>query len=370
MARRGRKPKVEFISNSANGNENKGDCAVIMAVIIGLFIAFIALTSLPREMLWIIASQILLFYLIYRYSVWQKKRLLDYDGNWFTFYHAELKEKLQTGTAVLLTLLGIILLFYRPTPAVCLLGVGTLLYVRVDKLLQKYLYEPYFKKGKWALIGSLGILGVSINSEHQKEVSQQFRGHQAIETQQQLEELIQEKQLKIQSDKLDRFYSIARTELKNKNYQKSLALMDSSLQIATGTDTQRIQYTKALVYESMGQYQKSMNILSKLPHYGVIGVPDDEFYLHEGRGYLKAGKGEDAAHSFKRAAEKGNPEAEKLFDKANPILKEVIGYETQCCDGTTSNARGRGACSHHGGVCNWNKPIYRERRKYDIEIKN
>jgi energy-coupling factor transporter transmembrane protein EcfT len=29
-----------------------------------------------------------------------------------------------------------------------------------------------------------------------------------------------------------------------------------------------------------------------------------------------------------------------------------------CCDGSTSNATGRGACSHHGGVCSWAVEYY------------
>lgn len=39
---------------------------------------------------------------------------------------------------------------------------------------------------------------------------------------------------------------------------------------------------------------------------------------------------------------------------------KVIGYCTRCMDGTFSPscATGRGACSHHGGVAQWNAPRY------------
>ena len=39
---------------------------------------------------------------------------------------------------------------------------------------------------------------------------------------------------------------------------------------------------------------------------------------------------------------------------------EIVGYCTLCNDGTRSPscATGRGACSHHGGVRQWNAPIY------------
>lgn len=40
--------------------------------------------------------------------------------------------------------------------------------------------------------------------------------------------------------------------------------------------------------------------------------------------------------------------------------KKVTGYCTLCNDGTYSPscATGRGACSHHGGVAEWNAPLY------------
>lgn len=42
---------------------------------------------------------------------------------------------------------------------------------------------------------------------------------------------------------------------------------------------------------------------------------------------------------------------------------EYVRIGAECCDGTTSSATGRGACSWHGGVCNW---LYDYRR---TEIK-
>lgn len=80
--------------------------------------------------------------------------------------------------------------------------------------------------------------------------------------------------------------------------------------------------------------------------------------------YSKTGKIQEAVNDLKPLIDEGNTDAEKLHNKINPIRKSIIGYETLCNDGTTSNARGRGACSHHGGVRNWNNPIYEESRKY------
>lgn len=42
------------------------------------------------------------------------------------------------------------------------------------------------------------------------------------------------------------------------------------------------------------------------------------------------------------------------------IEKTIVEYRTLCRDGeySPSNAKGRGACSHHGGVEDWNAPVY------------
>lgn len=58
-------------------------------------------------------------------------------------------------------------------------------------------------------------------------------------------------------------------------------------------------------------------------------------------------------------------EAQKRYDKANPETKTYIGRRSRCCDGTSSSATGRGACSHHGGVCG-TEPIYRYGRKWKV----
>ena len=47
--------------------------------------------------------------------------------------------------------------------------------------------------------------------------------------------------------------------------------------------------------------------------------------------------------------------------------KEIVGYCTLCRNGKYSPtcATGRGACSHHGGVAQWNAPVYRDVPHYE-----
>lgn len=78
----------------------------------------------------------------------------------------------------------------------------------------------------------------------------------------------------------------------------------------------------------------------------------------------KTGKIQEAVNDIKELVEAGDSNAIQLHNKINPIRKRVAFYVTRCCDGSTSGATGRGACSHHGGVCNWNDPVYEEYRKY------
>lgn len=82
--------------------------------------------------------------------------------------------------------------------------------------------------------------------------------------------------------------------------------------------------------------------------------------------YSKLGNIQDAVADLQIPMSQGYEGAEDLHEKINPIRKRVSYYLTRCCDGSPSpsNAKGRGACSHHGGVCDWNEAVYEEYRKY------
>ena len=50
------------------------------------------------------------------------------------------------------------------------------------------------------------------------------------------------------------------------------------------------------------------------------------------------------------------------YETVTTYERKITGYCTLCNDGTYSPtcATGRGACSHHGGVKEWNAPVYSE----------
>ncbi len=115
--------------------------------------------------------------------------------------------------------------------------------------------------------------------------------------------------------------------LERKRYDE--ALMCFTISIETDYDLKTIYYQRALCYEKKREHQLAVNDLNE-------------------------------------AIKLGNKDANKLYEKINPERKRIAYYVTRCCDGSTSNATGRGACSHHGGVCNWNDPVYETYRKYKI----
>jgi tetratricopeptide (TPR) repeat protein len=170
-------------------------------------------------------------------------------------------------------------------------------------------------------------------------------------------------------DSLD-YYLHAAAELENASKHESALRMLSyaaafapggieTSEIVQGRNRIVLQQTASLIKN--GAYAKAIPQLSAF----IETEPTNSNLLYQrALCYSKTGKTKEAVEDLKTAMEHGSEEAEKLHEKINPIRKKIVGYTTLCCDGTTSSARGRGACSWHGGVCNWNEPVYEEYRKY------
>jgi len=255
---------------------------------------------------------ILLVAIIYFYINWQNKKLPEYNNNWKLFYKKELKNKLKI-TAIVFPV-------------------------------------------------SL-IIGYSIYSSNESQKSLKLE-KQKIETEQL--RIKQEKirlALQFKKDSSQVYLELALKDFKKKRYKRVLVNLDSSLKIYP--ENHEALFNKGLTLVRRRKYEDAINI------FNTLNNKTDEYksdaLLEKGRCFLKLRKKKEAAIQIFQSAKLGNPQAEKLYNKVNPMIKEIIGYVTRCCDGTTSSAKGRGACSHHGGVCNWNDPIYRERRKYEIE---
>jgi tetratricopeptide (TPR) repeat protein len=123
----------------------------------------------------------------------------------------------------------------------------------------------------------------------------------------------------------------------------------------------KILFERILALVNAGKYKKALPELNDL-----ISKTNSNSELLYNRAicYSKTGNIQEAVNDCNKAISLGNKNAENLYDKINPIKKRVSYYVTRCCDGSTSNSSGRGTCSHHGGVCDWNEPVYEEYRKY------
>lgn len=167
------------------------------------------------------------------------------------------------------------------------------------------------------------------------------------------------------------FYIQKSHELKNNHKtQEALEKLNNALAFAKEDSEIKFIYEeqvkiislKAVALVKSGNYKSAITELNLL-------IPKDanNSGLRYNRAicYNKLGKTQEAVTELKVAIQLGNREAEKLYEKINPIRKRIVDYVTRCCDGSTSEATGRGACSHHGGVCNWNEPVYEEYRKYE-----
>lgn len=344
MARRYRKTSFNYSSKGKKGGE--GIC-LILAFAIGALI-------LLMKMILFIAPIIAIGVSIYYYSIWQKKRLEHYQGNWSEFYHSELKYKLQNGIAICMTITGFVLLPTRTITGLMLMVASLFMYVGIDKLIRQKFEKIYNFKTKGAILGVLGLTGLITNFNYQK--------IEDIKIAQQEEIVVKrEKEIELKTANSYSLYRQAKENLTSKNYKKALILLDSSLNFLPNNT--QASYSKAIILKETGKYEKALEILQNVST--VEGISNDELYLNKGICFLKLGDKKAAAHELKQSSELGNIEAKTMYNKINPIIKEIIGYVTRCCDGSTSSAKGRGACSHHGGVCNWNDPIYSERRKYD-----
>lgn len=278
-----------------------------LALIIGaiVIIAKIILVLLPL---------ILIGGAIYYYFKWQNKKLAEHDNDWNAFYHNELKGKLKiTAVAIPISL-----------------GIG---------------YVGY--------------------SNHQRQEQERIEIEQAEAERIRIKK--EKKRLAIQAkkDSSQVYLDLATKDFDRKRYENSILNLDSALLLYP--ENYEARFKKGIALKESRKYQDAIDELDNLNR--KTSQYKSEVHLIKGQCFLKLNKKEYAVVEIYEASELGNEDARKLYEVVNPIIKEITGYRRRCCDGTTSYASGKGACSHHGGVCKWNEPIYQERRKYQIVNK-
>lgn len=261
---------------------------------------------------------------------------------------------------------------FFPMPILSLLYVliGLLLLPPIHTMLENKLRFRFTWAIKTVLmlclfIPSIVLSGVAVNKVQNKMVVQKQQKEKEDKEQQERDKQAKidaEKSEKSRKDSLNFYNSKANAEFKKNRYLPGIVYLNKALKFANSSDQDDIYQRRAFNYYKAGKYTEAEKDYTTL--IGNSHKLSDTYY-QRALCYQKQNKKKDAISDLKVAMEKGNTDAEKLYNKLNPIKKRVVGYVTRCCDGSTSSSSGRGACSHHGGVCNWNEPIYDEYREYE-----
>ena len=298
----------------ARGNKMDGCIGVLGLAIMGGYLILNTIIAI-FEAIFPFIPYLLLGIIIYSSIQWVEEKLVEHNNDWKLFYEKTLKRKLKFAV------------FLAPL----ILAFGY------------YSYTDYLE---------------------QKRVTQAKLEAERIEIERK-QAIIEAERLALQAKKDSslHYFEVAEKYFYKKHYKQSLANLDSSLMLFP--DNHQAKFTKGLVLKKRRKYKNAIAVFDEL--IDETNSYDGQSYLEKGRCLLKLHKKKEAILQLHLSAELKNEEAQKLYDKVNPLIKVKTGYLTRCCDGTISYASGRGACSHHGGVCNWNEPIYTNRRKYVLK---
>ena len=174
-----------------------------------------------------------------------------------------------------------------------------------------------------------------------------------------------------QDDSVRLFLTVARSLEKTGKLEQAMGKVELAASFAQ-TDSAKSTLSNVRSYlekkwiialVKQGKYEAALPQLATLMEADSSG--DKDLHYYRAVCYSKNGQIQEAVNDLKPLLTNGNKAADRLYDQINPITRRVIGHVTRCNDGSTSQATGRGACSHHGGVANWDDPIYEESRKYE-----
>lgn len=218
--------------------------------------------------------------------------------------------------------------------------------------------------------GLFFVTAISMVGHYEKKDEQEAR-EQKIKTETEVaNKLVADKKEEARRDSLNFYIQSAATLEKSSKVDEALIKLRYALNFAA-TETEKSEIAnannhilalKSFALVRQGKYQAAIPSLSSF----LSADPNNsELLYNRAICYSKTGKIQEAINDLKPLLESGNRDANKLHEKINPLRKRVSYYVTRCRDGSTSDAKGRGACSHHGGVANWNEPVYEEYRKYE-----
>lgn len=235
---------------------------------------------------------------------------------------------------------------------------------RLEQALEFH-FTPSLKAG---VLGVLSFVSVLTGFQYKDRVAQNNERERLAIIAEQKAIANSKRKEAIRLDSLRIYLTQADASLKKGAYAKAVGLYNQSARFATANeseDQRRLHEGLATGYVRTKAYRAAIEQYDELARQGSL---TGEQTYQRALCYQQIGRKSEALSELFRASEAGYKPATRLYDKQNPLLRKLLYYQTVCCDGSDSpsNAKGRGACSHHGGVCNWNKPIYETYRKYDV----
>lgn len=265
------------------------------------------------------------------------------------------------------------ILFYSPVFSACL-GLFALFFLppfigMLERRL-RFAFTPGLKRKVFAALLAFSIVPAYKFPEKVRLLGEKLEQERLAEIRQKKLQLERQRYLakkeELRKEALKQKIETAEQIIRRKKYPNAISLLEEvKTELTPGDDDLKrsVNYGMAEAYSKIGDFTKAIGILND-----VLAVPDGQAYYLRAICYQKTHKIEKAVADAYHAGQHGSQEGERLYQRLNPEHKRVVYYQTVCCDGSysPSNAKGRGACSHHGGVCNWNLPIYETYRKYAV----
>ncbi|GAB5416398.1 MAG: hypothetical protein Crog4KO_10160 [Crocinitomicaceae bacterium] len=170
-----------------------------------------------------------------------------------------------------------------------------------------------------------------------------------------------EKEEALRLKKMNTFIALSDSLHSVNSTTESIGYLDSALVLAK-SEHGIINFKKANYLFELRKYEDA-GVTFALS--GDEGFKKDTSYYLAALSFEKVRKRQEAVDNLHKAIALGHEDADKLHERINPERRRVVDYNIRCCDGTISYSTSRrGTCSHHGGVCNWNEPVYETYRKY------
>lgn len=186
-----------------------------------------------------------------------------------------------------------------------------------------------------------------------------------IEKQLEQERIAREKEQE-RINNLTYYTDLAKGHLEKKNVVDAVQSYKMAMQFADAVGVSAISYKIANLLFANKKYGDALEYYKKA-QYNPSRL--DSLHYNKAVCYVNAGEIAAAAYVLKQSVR--TPRVEALFNKINPIKtrvsyvdkpvqkKRVAYYTILCRDGSTSSSSSRrGTCSHHGGVSDWEHPVY------------